>query len=54
MIIAHQKTEILLFHANVLMNNSKAQGKWIEELNPLEATQENLEFEFHFRKTILL
>lgn len=54
MIIAHQKTEILLFHANVLMNNSKAQGKWIQEINPLEATQENLELEFHFRKTILL
>jgi len=54
MIIAHQKTEIPLFHANVLTNNSKAQGKRIQEINPVEATQENLELEHHFRKTILL
>lgn len=51
MIIAHQKTEILLYHANVLMESSKAQGKWIQEINRLEALQE--EFEFHIRKTVL-
>lgn len=51
MIIAHQKTEILLFHANVLMESSKAQGKWIQEINPLGAPQEDLEL--HIRKTVL-
>lgn len=55
MIIAHQKPEILLFHANVLTNHSKARGKRVQEINPLEASQENLELQFHSRrKTILL
>lgn len=52
MIIAHQKTEILLFHANVLTESSKAQGKWIQEINPLEAPREDLEF--HIRNSFVL